>query len=59
MQKGLSQRGLFALSGIDNGMISRMENGEINVTLNTIAHLADALEVPYWKLVIPDSLPPI
>ena len=53
-QKGLSQRALYALCGIDNGMISRMENGEINVTLKTIGILADALEVPYWKLIKPD-----
>jgi transcriptional regulator with XRE-family HTH domain len=49
--KGLSQRGLFALSGIDNAMICRMENGEVNVTLNTLATLADALGVSVSELV--------
>ena len=53
-QKGLSLRELYALCGIDHGMLSRMENGKINVTLKTIAILADALEVPYWKLIKPD-----
>jgi transcriptional regulator with XRE-family HTH domain len=53
-QKGLSQRALYAICGIEHGTISRMENGEVNATLNTIAILADALEVPYWKLIKPD-----
>jgi predicted transcriptional regulator len=53
-QKGLSLRALYAICGIDHGMLSRMENGKINVTLKTVAILADALEVPYWKLIKPD-----
>lgn len=53
MQKGLSQRALSAICNIDNGEISRMENGEINVTLNTIAQLADALEVSFSDLLRP------
>lgn len=43
--RGLSQRALNAISGVDHGMISRMENGQINVSLNTIYVLADALGV--------------
>ncbi len=50
-QKGLSQRQLSAMCNVDNADISRMENGEINVTLNTISQLAEALEVPYIKLL--------
>jgi len=53
-QKGLSQRQLSAMCNVDNADISRMENGEINVTLNTIAQLADALEVPFFKLMKPE-----
>lgn len=45
-EKGLSQRDLYALCNIDNAEISRMENGEVNVTLNTLAQLAEALDIP-------------
>jgi transcriptional regulator with XRE-family HTH domain len=51
-QKGLSQRGLFAISGIDNGTICRMENGELNVTLKSVAVLARALDIPEWRLLL-------
>lgn len=53
-QKGLSQRQLSALCNVDNADISRMENGEINVSLNTIAQLADALEISFYKLIKPE-----
>ena len=49
--KGLSQRDLSAMCTIDNADISRMENGEINVTLKTVAQLADALDVPLIKFL--------
>lgn len=52
-QKGMSQRDLSALCNVDNADISRMENGEINVTLNTVAQLADALDVQFWELLKP------
>lgn len=52
----MSQRGLFAISGIDNAMICRMENGEVNVTLNTLVTLADALSVKVDELVKDDEL---
>lgn len=51
-QRGLSQRALFSLCGIDNGMLSRMENGQINVTLNTLSILATTLEVSCWELLV-------
>jgi transcriptional regulator with XRE-family HTH domain len=54
-EKGLSQRALFALCGIDNGMISRMENGTVNVTLSTLKSLADALGVPPWRLLFEEE----
>ena len=50
-EKGLSQRDLFALCNIDNAEISRMENGEVNVTLNTLAQLAEALDIPAFMLL--------
>jgi transcriptional regulator with XRE-family HTH domain len=50
-QRSLSQRALDALCGIDHAMISRMENGEVNVTLSTLNVLADALKVSPHELV--------
>jgi len=51
-QRGLSQRELYSLCGIDNGTICRMENGQVNITLNTLSILAEALDTPCWKLLI-------
>ena len=51
----MSQRALFAQCGIDNGMISRMENGEVNVTLKTLVVLADALEVAPFMFLIEEA----
>jgi transcriptional regulator with XRE-family HTH domain len=50
-EKGLSQRDLYALCNIDNAEISRMENGEVNVTLNTLAQLAEALDISPFMLL--------
>lgn len=49
--KGLSQRQLAALCTIDHSNISKMERGEKNITLLTIAELATALEVKPRKLL--------
>ena len=51
--KELSLRAFAELCGIDHGDISRIENGLANVTLKTIAHLANTLEVPYHTLLKP------
>jgi ribosome-binding protein aMBF1 (putative translation factor) len=51
VEKRLSQRALDALCNIDHAMISRMENGGVNVTLNTLRILADALGVHPYLLV--------
>lgn len=55
VQKRLSQRALDALSGIDHGMISRMENGQVNVTLNTLAILAAALQIRPYELILEED----
>lgn len=49
--KGLSQRQLAALCTIDHSNISKMERGEKNITLLTVAELATALEVRPKKLL--------
>ena len=50
-EKEYSQRQLSQLCRIDNADISRMENGDINVTLNTVEQLAEALEVDPTELI--------
>jgi DNA adenine methylase len=48
-----SQEQLSTLSGIERGQISKIENGQINVTLDTIERLAKALQVQP-KILVPD-----
>ena len=43
-EKGYSQRELAANCEIDNADISRMENGLINISLQTLEQLAEALD---------------
>ena len=50
-KKGLSLRELSYLCDIDNSKISKMEQGAVNVTLRTILHLAEALEVYPYDLI--------
>lgn len=51
MQKGFSQRELSARCNVDNADISRMENGDINITLRTLEQLANALDVAILELL--------
>ncbi|HTD94719.1 MAG TPA: helix-turn-helix transcriptional regulator [Chitinophagaceae bacterium] len=51
MSKGLSQRGLASLCTIDHSDISKMERGEINVTILTVLELATALELKPKRLL--------
>ncbi|HHX70776.1 MAG TPA: Dam family site-specific DNA-(adenine-N6)-methyltransferase [Gallicola sp.] len=48
--QGISQSKLSMMSGISRGQISRIENGQINPTLDTIFKLSDALELSLSKL---------
>lgn len=48
--KKLTQVDLELLCGIDNGDISRIENGRKNLELYTIVKLAEALEVKLKNL---------
>lgn len=45
MDKGISQRELASLCTIDHSDISKIERGEINITVLTLLELAMALEV--------------
>nr|WP_262707105.1 helix-turn-helix transcriptional regulator [Chitinophaga barathri] len=51
-EKGYSQRELSSRCNVDNADISRMEKGDINVTLRTAAQLADALDTRVIDLLI-------
>jgi transcriptional regulator with XRE-family HTH domain len=51
LAKGYSLRDVEAASNIDNGTISKMEAGKINITILTIVRLAQALEVDLNDLI--------
>lgn len=50
-EKGLSLRQLSATCNVEHSDISRMENGKVNVTLKTVEHLAEALDVSITDLL--------
>ena len=49
--KGISQQGLADKVGIDRSTISRIENDEIDTTLDNAIKIADALDVNLFDLV--------
>jgi transcriptional regulator with XRE-family HTH domain len=49
--KGLSFRELSYACDIDNSKISKIEKGQVNITLKTILQLAKALEVTPSELL--------
>jgi transcriptional regulator with XRE-family HTH domain len=51
LEKKLSLRKLSALCSIDHSDLSRMETGQINLTIITVAELARALDVSISKLM--------
>lgn len=51
LARGLTQRDLAALTGLSVGSISEIERGQQNITAETIQKIADALVLPYGKLV--------
>jgi len=44
-KKGLSYRKLDSLCNLDHSYISKIEKGEVNVTLETVLELAKGLEI--------------
>lgn len=53
--KNLSLGQLSDLSGVSKAMLSQIEKGESNPTINTIWKIANGLKVPYTKLI--DEMP--
>lgn len=47
---GLSQQGLAARSGIQQSKIAQVEIGNVNLTIETMSRLADALGLPIAAL---------
>jgi transcriptional regulator with XRE-family HTH domain len=50
-QKGLSLRELSYACNIDNSKISKIEKGQINITVLTVLELASGLEIPSAELL--------
>lgn len=50
-ERNLSLGQLSEVSGISKGMLSDMEKGNSNPTINTIWKIANGLKVPYTKLI--------
>lgn len=59
IQKGLSQRDLARRTGIFSSYISRIENGHIVPSLETLEKLAQALETPLYKFFYEGDGPPL
>lgn len=49
---GLSQQALAAAAGVDQSAISRIERGQRDVSLTTLAAIARALRVPMKRLLV-------
>ena len=50
-ERGLTLGQLAALAGLSKAMLSDMEKGGANPTVNTIWKLANGLKVPYTRLL--------
>lgn len=50
-KNGLSQQGLADKIGIDRSTVSRIENNEIETTIDNAIKIAEALNVPLYDLV--------
>ncbi len=49
-RKQLSQEKLAALAGLNRTYISKIERGERNISVETVAKLAQALDIPIDQL---------
>jgi transcriptional regulator with XRE-family HTH domain len=48
---GLTQEVVAARSGIDYKRYQRIEHGVVNATVRTLARVAEALGLDFWKLL--------
>lgn len=49
-QRGMTQEQLAAEAGVDSKTVSRAENGHYNISIDLIARLARALDIPSARL---------
>lgn len=54
-QKGLSQDDFSELCGMHHTYISHIENHRLNVSIENVQKIAEALEIESYKLLIDDS----
>ena len=52
---GLTQERAADAAGIDSKRYQRLERGEVNATINTIARVASALGTTFWQLTAPEK----
>lgn len=52
-EQGYSLRGFAEKTGIHRSYLSEIENGKVNVTLDTLLCLADALDIEVSQLLRP------
>lgn len=57
-EKKLSQRDIEKRTGLERCYISKVENGYIVPTVETLEKMAGALEVPLYRLFYDDEAPP-
>lgn len=57
-EKKLSRRDIAKRTGLERRYISKVENGYIVPTLETLEKMAGALEVPLYALFYDDEAPP-
>ncbi len=55
-ERGLTQEQLSVLLNVSVGYVGRVERGDENLTVGTIAKVAEALSVSAWDLLQPPSL---
>ncbi|EIY7949909.1 helix-turn-helix transcriptional regulator [Salmonella enterica] len=53
LAKKLTQRDVYAATGISQAFISNVENGVTAINLDNMAELARCVDVPLWQLLVP------
>lgn len=53
-QRGLSQQDVMRITGLSQPCISRIEAGKDNVALDTLVAFARALDLPLWRVLMPE-----
>jgi transcriptional regulator with XRE-family HTH domain len=54
IKNGWTLKDISTMTGFSHGQLSDIENGRVNITVETVARVARALEVPMAELVAID-----